>query len=221
MDVLEAMRGRSSTRAFLDRPLEPAVLEAILEAARWAPSGANTQPWRVAIVSGAAKQRLGEALLAARAAGEPARPEYDYYPHEWFEPYKARRRACGLAMYTALGIGLEDRRDRQAAWDRNYLFFGAPTGLLFFLDPRLELGSWLDLGMFIQNVMLAARGYGVASCPQASMAEYPDIVREQLGLSGAGRLVCGMALGHADPDAPVNRYRTEREPVSSFATWHA
>lgn len=220
MDVLDAMRGRTASRAFLNRPVESATVEAILEAARWAPSGANTQPWRVAVLAGAPKQRLSEALLAARAGGRPARPEYDYYPREWFEPYKARRRASGLAMYGALGIDLEDKPAREQAWNRNYQFFGAPTGLLFFIDPRLAKGSWLDLGMFIQNVMLAARGLGLATCPQASIAEYPDIVRRELGIEKAWRLVCGMALGHPDPEAPVNRYRTEREPVSSFTTWY-
>lgn len=220
MDVLEALRSRVSTRAFLDRPVDPATVEAVLEAARWAPSGANMQPWRVAVLGGRIKQELSEAMVATHEAGEPARPDYDYYPHEWFEPYKGRRRACGLALYGALDIGFEDTVARREAWNRNYHFFGAPMGLLFLIDRRLETGSWLDLGIFLQNVMLAARAHGLATCPQASLAEFPDLVREHLELEAIWQVVCGMALGYADPDAPGNRYRTAREPVATFTTWY-
>ncbi len=220
MDILEAMRGRRSIRAYLPRPVERSTIEAILEAARWAPSGVNIQPWDVAVVSGTTKQRLAEAILAARAAGEPERAGYRYYPAEWQEPYKARRRACGLAMYAALRIGRADETRRLEAWNANYRFFDAPVGLLFFLDRRLGQGSWLDLGMFMQNVMLAAEGHGLATCPQASLADYPDLVRAALGRDDDALLVAGMALGYADPDAPVNGYRTEREPVEAFATFY-
>lgn len=220
MDVLEAMRGRQSTRAFLDQPVARATIEAILEAARWAPSGVNTQPWQVVVVTGVTKQRLSEALLAARVRGEPERPDYDYYPTRWDEPYKSRRRASGLALYQALQIGKDDSDARLKAWNNNYRFFGAPAGLLFFVDRTLSRGSWVDMGMFIQNVMLAARDFGLATCPQASLAEYPDIVRGMLDVPDSRALICGMALGYADTNAPVNRYRTVREPVSAFAMWH-
>jgi nitroreductase len=220
VDVLEAMHNRQSTRAFLGQPVARATIEAILEAARWAPSGVNTQPWQVAVVTGVTKQRLSEALLAARVRGEPERPDYDYYPRQWDEPYKSRRRASGLALYQALQIQKDDSDARLKAWNNNYRFFGAPAGMLFFVDRALSQGSWVDMGMFIQNVMLAARGFGLATCPQASLAEYPDIVRGMLDVPDSRALICGLALGYADTTAPVNRYRTAREPVSAFAMWH-
>jgi nitroreductase len=220
VDVLEAMRGRQSTRAFLDRPVERATIEAVLDAARWAPSGVNAQPWQVAVVTGASQRRLSEALLAARMRGEPERPDYDYYPKQWYEPYKSRRKASGLALYRALRISKDDSDARLKAWNNNYRFFGAPAGLLFLVDRELSKGSWVDMGMFIQNVMLAARAFGLESCPQASLAEYPDIVRGLLGVPESRAVVCGVAIGYADSAHPVNNYRTEREPVSAFTTWH-
>lgn len=220
MDVLEAIYRRASTRAFLDRPVDRATVEKILDAARWAPSGANTQPWQVAVTAGETRRRLSRLLLAQRQAQMPENPDYAYYPRQWTEPYKGRRVACGLALYQALKIGKDDKDARLKAWNNNYFFFGAPVGLFFFLDRQLSQGSWVDMGMFIENVMLAALGHGLATCPQASLAEYPDIVRGVLGVTADRTLVCGMALGYADSGAPVNNYRTAREPVASFATWH-
>ena len=221
MDVLEAMRRRASTRAFIDKPVVRAAVEAILDAARWAPSGTNVQPWQVAVVTGQTRNKISAALLAERLAGRPENPDYSYYPKQWHEPYKSRRVACGLALYQALKIGREDKDARLKAWNNNYSFFGAPVGLLFFLDRSLEKGSWVDMGMFIENVMLAALGLGLATCPQASIAEYPDIVRHLVNVPDSRALVCGMALGYPDTDAPVNNYRTAREPVVNFTTWHA
>jgi len=220
MDVLEAMRGRKSTRAYLDKPVARATIESVLDAARWAPSGVNSQPWQVAVVTGAIKARISEALLAARTAKQPENPDYAYYPSEWQEPYKSRRKATGLALYQALHIGKDDPLARLKAWNNNYCFFGAPVGLLFFVDRVLAQGAWVDMGMFIENVMLAARGHGLETCPQASLAEYPELVRGILNIPATRALVCGMALGYADTGAPVNSYRTEREPVSAFTTWH-
>jgi nitroreductase len=220
MDVLDAMRGRKSTRAYLDKPVARATIESILDAARWAPSGVNCQPWQVAVVTGTIKTRISEALLAARKAGQPESPDYAYYPSDWQEPYKSRRKATGLALYRALNIGKDDAFARLKAWNGNYHFFGAPAGLLFFVDRTLSQGAWVDMGMFIENVMLAARAHGLDTCPQASLAEYPDIVRGILAIPATRALVCGMALGYADAGAPVNSYRTEREPVNAFTTWH-
>ena len=220
MDVLEAIRQRASTRAYLDKPVDRTTIEAILDVARWAPSGANIQPWQVAVVTGQVGRQIGDALLAARIAGEHERPDYRYYPEHWNEPYKSRRVACGLALYTALKIGRDDKNARTKSWNNNYSFFGAPVGLFFFLDRSLAQGSWVDMGMFIENVMLAALGQGLATCPQASLAEYPDIVRKFLSVPDSRALVCGMALGYPDRSAPVNNYRTTREPVKHFTTWH-
>jgi nitroreductase len=220
METLDAIRHRASTRAFLDRPVERALIETVLEAARWAPSGVNTQPWQVVVLTGQSKDKLSQALAAARAADTPEHPDYAYYPAVWPEPYKSRRKACGLALYQSQGIGLEDSQKRRTAWLNNYHFFGAPVGLLFFVDKALATGSWVDMGMFIQNVMLAAVDRGLATCPQAAIAEYPDIVRSLLQVPVQLALVCGMSLGYADTAAGVNRYRTERAAVDSFTQWH-
>lgn len=220
MDVIEAMRGRRATRAFLDKPIPRETVETILEAARFAPSGVNMQPWHVAVTTGHTKARITDALLAARARNEPENPDYRYYPDAWNEPYKSRRRASGLALYAALGIGKEDTTARTHAWNNNYRFFGAPVGLFFFIDRDLNQGSWVDIGMFIQNVMLAARHYGLDTCPQAALADYPHIVRELLNVPATRVLVCGMALGYADVSAPANGFQAEREPLRSFTQWY-
>lgn len=220
MNVIDAITQRHSVRAYLDRPVPAERIRAILDAARHAPSGVNTQPWNVAVVTGETKRRLGEALIAAREAGQAENPDYPYYPDAWREPWAARRKACGLALYRALGIGRGDAEGRKAAWYRNYRFFDAPVGLIFHMDRGFRTGSFLDMGMFMENVMLAALEHDLGTCPQASLAEYPDIVRDVLGLPAEQMIVCGMALGHPDPDAPVNRYRLEREPVDAFTTWH-
>ena len=220
MDVLEAIRDRKSTRAYLDKPVARATVEAVLDAARWAPSGVNIQPWQVAVATGATKDRISADMLAARTAKQPENPDYSYYPGHWEEPYKSRRKASGLALYAALKIGKDDAFARLQAWNNNYRFFGAPVGLLFFVDRALAQGAWVDMGMFIENVMLAARAHGLATCPQAALAEYPDIVRGILNIPVTRALVCGMAIGYADTSAPVNSYRTEREPVSAFTSWY-
>lgn len=220
MHTLDAITSRQSSRSFLSREVSQQTITEILSAARWAPSGANMQPWRVAVASGESKQRIGDAILAARKNGMEGAPDYQYYPPEWFEPYSLRRKTTGLALYSALGIGREDKLERLAAWDSNYRFFDAPVGLLIFLDRRLAQGSWMDLGMFLQNIMLAAHATGLATCPQASISDYPDIVRDILGIEHNWALACGIALGYPDKDAPVNNYRTTREPVESFTSWH-
>ena len=217
MTVAEALKSRHSTRAFLEKPVAPEIIQRILDAARHAPSGTNTQPWQVAVVSGAAKKELGERMVAAFRSGEKPGMDYRYYPAEWKDPFKGRRRACGLQLYETLGIGKQDTERRLAQWVANYRAFDAPVALFFFLDPDLETGAFMDCGMFLQSIMLAAVGEGLATCPQAALGEYPALVKEFLSYPAESILVCGMALGYADPDAPVNGYRTPREPVESFA----
>ena len=217
MDVLSAILYRQSVRAFLDKPVSRAHLETILNVAKWAPSGVNTQPWRVLVLTGASKVALSTAILAAFDQKTPPNPDYHYYPTTWEEPYKSRRKACGLALYSAIGIQLGEEEQRRIAWRRNYEFFGAPVGLLFFIDGRLEKGSWLDMGLFIQNVCLAARGLGLETCPQAALAEYPDLIRAHLGIELPWQVVCGMGLGFADWDHPINQYRTTRVSLQTWA----
>ncbi len=219
MEISEAIRHRASTRAYLDRPVSRDVIDQILETSRWAPSGVNTQPWRVAVVMGETKRRLGEALAEARLSGQAPDPDYNYYPDRFPEPYRSRRKACGLALYGALGIERDDMESRMAQWLKNYHGFGAPVELLFFVDAAVEKGSWVDMGMFIQTVMLAARGHGLETCPRASIAEFPGIVRSILEFPDSLLLICGVAVGYADPDHAANSYRTEREPVDGFTTW--
>ena len=220
MDIIEAITSRWSCRAFLDKPVSPDDIRKILDTARWAPSGTNTQPWQVAVVTGKTKQKITDALIQARQDKLPEHPDYGYYPAQWREPYKSRRKTTGLALYGALGIKKDDPGGRMKAWNNNYHFFGAPAGLLFFIDEDLNKGSWLDMGMFMQNTMLAARGLGLATCPQFSLAEYPDIVRDILAIADGKLLVAGMSLGYPDTQHPVNNYRLEREPVDSFTGWY-
>ena len=219
MNITDAIEGRASTRAFLDTPVPRETVHAILDTARWAPSGVNTQPWQVAVVTGELKQKIGDRIIATRTEGRKPDPDYQYYPKEFPNPYKARRVACGKALYGALGIEREDMDRRVDQWNKNYHGFGAPVELFIFLDASLEKGSWLDTGMFIQNIMLAARAHGLETCPQAAMAEFPAIVREELDIPDTLHLVCGIALGYADPADPANNYRTEREDVDSFTRW--
>lgn len=220
MDIIAAIKSRHSVRAFQDRPVDPLIVKQILDAARYAPSAVNTQPWHVAVLQEKTLQTLGDKILEARAAGVEPNPDYQYYPHDWFEPFKSRRVACGQALYGALGIDRRDTEKRLEQWNRNYRFFGAPMGLMIFINQHLETGSWMDLGMFIQNIMLAARQFELGTCAQAALAEHPDIVRETLQIKEPWTVVCGIALGYPDESVPVNQYRTEREDVQSFTLWY-
>ena len=216
----EAITSRHSVRAYLDRAVPRAAIDEILRIAAQAPSGSNIQPWRVHVLTGAALERLRGAMKEAFLASAPHERAYKYYTEPVFEPYLARQRACGWGLYGTLGIGRGDREKSRAYRATNYQFFGAPVGMVFTIDRRLELGSWLDYGMFLQSIMVAARGFGVDTCPEASIAEFPTIIRAQLGVPDSEMVICGMALGYADPDAVINRFRTEREPVDAFATFH-
>jgi len=216
MNVREALEKRKSTRAFLDQDVDAATISRILETARHAPSGVNTQPWQVAVVSGESKNRLQTQLEKAFRTGKKGNMDYSYYPNEWNSPYRERRKACGLQLYSALEISRENRRRQIDQWAANYRAFDAPVMLLFFMDAGLQQGSFLDYGMFLQSVMLAAVEEGLATCPQASLAEYPHIVKEMLGYPEDSTLLCGMALGYEDTEAPVNSYRTPRENMGNF-----
>jgi nitroreductase len=218
-DVDAALMSRRSIRAFLPTPVPRAEIVAILEAARRAPSGSNTQPWKVYVVTGDTLKRLTQATLAAH--DNPGRErlyqaEYRYYPNRWTYPYLDRRRKLGRDLYGLLRIekGEKDRMHAQHA--RNFVFFDAPVGLIFTIDRIMERGSWLDYGMFLQAIMTAARGRGLDTCAQAAFTPFHQIVKQHLFVPDEEQLICGMALGWADEDAAVNRLHTEREPICAF-----
>jgi nitroreductase len=216
----DAIRSRHSVRAFLDRPVARQRIEHILDVARYAPSGTNTQPWHVYVITGEVKKALSAEILADHDENpEREEREFEYYPTDWYEPYLGRRRACGWGLYGSLGIerGQKERMHAQRA--RNYLFFDAPVGLIFTIERRLNTGSWMDLGMFMQNVMLSARGQGLHTCPQAAFANYHKIIRRHLPVPDEEIVVCGMALGYRDPEAAENIWRTDRDPVAGFTRW--
>ena len=218
--VDEAITSRHSIRAFLPTPVPRETIEAILAVASRAPSGTNTQPWHVAVLTGAALQSLSMKLVAAYDDPvERARhtEEYAYYPTEWRSPFIDRRRKVGWDLYGLLGIAKTDKERMHAQHRRNYEFFGAPVGFMFTIDRIMRQGSWLDFGMFLENVMVAARGRGLDTCPQAAFTPFHRLITEAIGIPDDQQLVCGMSLGVRDPDAIENTLVTEREPVASFA----
>jgi nitroreductase len=218
--VDHAITARRAIRAFLPTAVPRATIEEILTIAARAPSGTNTQPWKVTVLTGAAKQRLTDAILAVYDDPQQIsqyREEYAYYPRHWAEPYLARRRKIGWDLYGLLGIGRQDKARMHAQHGRNYRFFDAPVGLIFTIDRVLEQGSWLDYGMFLQNIMVAARARGLDTCPQAAFTTFHRVISEVLRLPDDEMVVCGMSLGYADMTRVENRLQTEREPVSSFA----
>ena len=219
MNVSEALIIRKSTRAFLPKQVDKAIIDRILSAARHAPSGTNTQPWQVAVVTGDTKQQLCQELETAFHNQVDRKMDYHYYPEEWVDPYKSRRKACGLQMYSTLKITREDKQRQLDQWAANYRAFDAPVMLLFFMDGIMQTGSFLDYGLFLQSVMLMAVEEGLATCPQAALGEYPAIVKAKLGYPDDSILMCGMALGYEDKEALVNSYRTPREEVETFTRY--
>lgn len=219
MKVSEAMIKRHSCRAFLAREVEQEKIKRILRLASRAPSGANTQPWRVAVAVGQTKLSIEQKIEARFRAGNPSKADYRYYPLKWTDPYKSRRTACGMQLYSALGIERDDKVRRLEQWIANYRSFGAPMVLYFFLEAHLEVGSYLDLGMFLQSVMLLAEEEGLATCPQQALAEYPDIVKKEVLMEEGFVLLCGMAVGYEDSNAPVNKYRTPRADLDEFTAF--
>ncbi|MDO8342272.1 MAG: nitroreductase [Cellvibrio sp.] len=221
-----AITSRMSARAFTQQAVPREVLESILQVASRAPSGTNTQPWKVYVLQGASRDSLVEKVCtthdAIRANPELAadyKEEYDYYPEKWVSPYIDRRRENGWSLYGLLGIGKADKDKMHAQHQRNYLFFDAPVGLMFTIDRVMGRGSLVDMGMFLQNIMVAARGHGLHTCPQAAWNGFTKIVLPHVGAGADEMLVCGMALGYADPADKVNSFHTPRVPVAEFTTW--
>ena len=214
-----AITSRRSVRGFLPTEVPRQTIEDILQVAARAPSGTNTQPWKVTVLTGEAKTSLSAKIGAVfddPAALAQHHSEYEYYPTEWRSPYIERRRKVGWDLYTLLGIGKTDKHSMHRQHGRNYEFFGAPVGLIFTIERVLRQGSWLDYGMFLQSVMVAARGRGLDTCPQAAFMQFHKIIMTHIGAPESDMLVCGMSLGHADPAAVANRLVTEREPVAGF-----
>jgi len=220
-DAFRALASRRSVRAFRpDRPVERRVVEQILELAARAPSGTNTQPWKVRVVAGTTRDRLCARLMRAHESEEAdCEEEYHYYPEQWREPYLSRRIQLGKALYAVAGVAKGDRTAMKRQLGSNYEFFGAPVGLLICIDRQLEVGSWLDLGTFLMGIMVAARGFGLHTCPQQAFARFHRLIRAELDIPQQEYVVCGMALGHEDGSAEVNRLATVREPVDAFATF--
>ncbi|MFK7861592.1 MAG: nitroreductase [Granulosicoccus sp.] len=209
--VSDAINTRRSLRAFLPTPVPQQVITRMLETAARAPSGTNTQPWRTYVVTGATRNSLCSTVCKAfddpQVNGES---QVSYYPKRWFEPYLGRRRQVGWALYGLLGISKGEREKTHAQHRRNYSFFDAPVGLIFTVHKDLSTGSWLDYGMFMQNLMLLAREQGLHTCPQAAWADYHTALRSVLPLTDNEVVVSGMALGFADPSPIENTLVTER-----------
>lgn len=226
--VDDAITSRMSTRAFTPEPVPREVLVDLLRVASRAPSGTNTQPWKVYVLEGASRAALVDKVCAAHDAirAEPAlaadfREEYDYYPEKWVSPYIDRRRENGWGLYGLLGIGKSDKDKMHLQHQRNYQFFDAPVGMMFTIDRVMGRGSLVDYGMFLQNIMVAARGRGLHTCPQAAWNGFAKIILPHIGAGAHEMLVCGMALGYADETDVVNTFHTPRVPVEEFTHWLA
>lgn len=220
--VESALHARHSVRAYLDRPVSRTDLEAVLSAAARAPSGTNTQPWKVHVLQGDALQAFAQALRAAfldPKLNAEHHEEYPYYPTQWVSPYIDRRRKVGWDLYGLLGIGKEDKARMQAQHAKNFEFFGAPVGMIFTIDRVMAQGSWLDYGMFLQSVMLAAQDRGLATCPQAAFTQFHRLIQSHLSIPDSQMVVCGMALGYEDTSAVENTLRTQRMPLEEFVDW--
>jgi len=220
--VDEVIQSRRSIRAFLPTPVAREDIEAVLNIAARAPSGSNTQPWRVYVLTGAARDRLAQKIMNAYL--DPAEnaahvEEYSYYPRQWVSPYIERRRKVGWDLYALLGLMRDNKSGMQAQHARNFAFFEAPVGLIFTIDRVMDQGSWLDYGMFLQTLMIAVRARGLDTCPQAAFTQFHRLISETLSIPSDQQVVCGMALGYADPSKPENTLLTERAPAAEFANF--
>lgn len=216
-----AIVSRRSIRAFRPDPVPRAMVERILAVASRSASGSNIQPWKVRVVAGEARRALSRAILEAIDRDPPGahKRDWNYYPVKWREPFLSRRRKIGWDMYALIDVRKGDFEGTERHRRRNFEFFDAPVGMIFTLDEDLEIGSFIDLGIFIDAIMVAARARGLHTCPQAAFADYHDVIRASLAIPGREIVVCGMALGHADESHPINALVTERAPVPEFASF--
>ncbi|WP_455478522.1 nitroreductase [Bartonella sp. B10] len=216
IDVFQSILSRKSIRAFTNQQVALETITEILQFASRSPSGTNLQPWQVIVLTGKALQKVGDELSQLALSGVDGERECRYYPRQWREPYLSRRKKIGLDLYKSLGIKKGEQEKMLYQKAKNFSFFGAPVGLLFTIDRDMEMGSWLDLGIFMQTVMLAARGFGLDTCPQAAFADYHKQIHALLSVPSDRRIICGMALGYRDISAPENNFETEREPIENF-----
>ena len=224
--VEHAITSRMSVRAFTPQVVSKETISHLLEVASRAPSGTNTQPWKVYVLQGASRDALvnkvckaHDALRADPALASLYQEAYDYYPDKWVSPYIDRRRENGWSLYGLLGIGKADKDKMHLQTQRNYRFFDAPVGLMFTVDRVMGRGSLVDYGMFLQSLMIAARAQGLSTCPQAAWNVFGKIVMPHIGAGTDEMLVCGMALGYAEPSEIVNTFHTPRVPVEEFTRW--
>ena len=219
MHVEDAIISRRSIRVFKPDPVPEPQMRRILEAARWAPSGSNIQPWKVHVLNGETRQKYTDALTTAEEQGESREMEYNYYAPKWEEPYLSRRRTCGFGLYNAMGVAREDQQGRRQAFINNYKFFGAGTGMLFWIRSSLEHGSWLDYGTFIQSISMAARGWGLSTIAQGALGEFPHVAHEMFSIGDDYTLIGGMSIGWPVEGAPTNLFQPDRLEVDEFTTW--
>ncbi|MBO0333826.1 nitroreductase [Sneathiella sp. CAU 1612] len=220
MKVSEAIKSRMTVRQFLDKPVPEKTIREIIETAKRAPSGGNLQPWTVHVLVGQPLQALIEDIDQKVKNGQTEDPEYNVYPPELVDPYKTRRRVVGQQLYDLIGVPRSDTPGKLRQLARNYRFFDAPVGMFFVLHRQMEIGQYADVGMFMENIMLLAREYGLDTCPQEAWARWPVTLKKHLSLADHEMLFCGMALGYKDEAAVINELVSEREEFDKFVTLH-
>lgn len=218
-DILNVIATRHCKRAFLNRPVDPKILTAIFEAAQQTPSSKNTQPWQIAVLTGTARDRLSQLLCEKFDAGVTESPDFQDHPDPMPESHKQRARDCGYALFELKGIARDDREKRNAHTRENFTFFGAPVQIIFHLPAQSAEGNFLDLGAYLQSIQLGLWAYGIGSCPQASLTAYAPTIRQFLNLTDRW-IVCGLACGYPDPEAPVNSFAPQRASLAEVVTWH-
>ena len=221
MNVKEAFISRRSVRRFLPDPIPKDKIKNILECSAFAPSGHNIQPWHVYVVEGEKKQAITNSILESIENGSAKnfKQEFDYYPTEWYEPYISRRRAVGFELYKLLGIAKDDYEARNKQMQENFHFFGAPVGMFITMDRRLAEGTFIDLGMFIQSILVGARGEGLHTCGQVAFTKFHTILSKELEFDENEMLVCGVSMGYEDESAPENKLRVEKLKHDQFSTF--
>ena len=219
MNVADALRRRRSVRGFRSDEVPAETLRAIFESAQRAPSWCNIQPWRVYLTSGDATRRVTSALRDAATEGRPVEPDHPW-PTEYPDRYGELRKKCGIALYSAMGVERHDKAGRWDAWLRNYVGFDAPHLAFVGIDRRFGIYAAIDVGCWLQSVLLAATEQGVSTCSSAGLAAYANVIRNTLGIDDSVGFMFGIALGYEDEAVPANACRTDREPIEANITFY-